>query len=332
MFGDRDVDDFHDVFHCLNAQTGETNWEVKRLAIGALDYGNSPRATPLIQGNRVFCLGALGVLICIDLTTGDVVWERNLGEEFKPAGDLPWGYCGSPLIADGKLIVAPGAADASVIALNPSDGSTLWKSPGNAPSYGSLNVANVAGKIQIVGHDRKTLGGWDAASGRRIWTLQPPVPGDFNVPTPIIDNGRLLITTENNGARLLQINPDGKVDARPIAGNSRLRPDMSTATLAGDRLYCVNKFLYCLNLKNNLKEEWRIRDPTISEYASILASNDRILVVGDGVLLLLPANGGSNVLSRMKLFDDKLPVYSHPAVVGNRLFIRGETSIVCIVL
>ena len=52
LFGDRDLDDFHDVFRCLDAGSGEVLWEVKQLAIGTLDYGNSPRATPLIVGDR----------------------------------------------------------------------------------------------------------------------------------------------------------------------------------------------------------------------------------------------------------------------------------------
>jgi hypothetical protein len=77
IFGDRDVDDFHDVFRCLDAETGEQLWQVERLAIGSLDYGNSPRTTPLIADNgRVYCLGAHGDLLCLNLTDGDVISNR----------------------------------------------------------------------------------------------------------------------------------------------------------------------------------------------------------------------------------------------------------------
>ena len=44
-------------------------------------------------------------------------------------------------------------------------------------------------------------GGWDARTGRRLWTLVPPHSGDFNVPTPLVHEGRLMVATENNGAR-----------------------------------------------------------------------------------------------------------------------------------
>ena len=139
-----------------------------------------------------------------------------------------------------------------------------------------------------------------------------------------------MITTENNGTRLFRINEQGTVDSKPLAESSRLRPDMSTATVAGDYVFCVNKFLYCLNLKNGLKEAWRIRDPALSDYGAIIADSNRVLVIGDGELLLLPTSGEKKVLSRLKVFDDKLPVYSHPAIVGRNLYIRGESSIACI--
>ena len=201
VFGDRDLDDFNDVFRCVNSDNGETLWEVERLGIAELDYGNTPRATPLIAGEHVYCLGAHGRLLCIRLGDGHVVWEMDFRDDFPLKEELPWGYCGSPLLVDGKLIVAPGASNASLVALDPDSGEILWKTSGAPPGYGSLNVGMLGGVKQIVGHDATSLGGWDIATGRRMWTVTPANDGDFNVPTPIIDDGKLLIVTENNGAR-----------------------------------------------------------------------------------------------------------------------------------
>ena len=332
VFGDRDIDDFHDVFRCLDARTGATIWEVQRLAIGALDYGNSPRATPLIHDGRVFCLGAFGRLLCVRLTDGTVIWEKNLPEEFKPAGELPWGYCGSPLIIDGRLIVNPGAAAASVIALNPGTGDVVWKSPGAAPSYGSFIAGTFGGVRQIVGHDSVSLGGWDVSNGKRLWTVTPAVDGDFNVPTPVAHDGRLLVVTENNGARLFQFGGDGQITTPPVMVNGKLRPDMSTPVVVNDRIYCVNRFLYCLNLSDDLTESWRIRDAALGDYAAIFASDSRILIIGSGELLLMGADGAKQIISRLRIFDDRLPIYSHPALIGNHLYVRGDAKLVCVVL
>lgn len=332
VFGDRDVEDFHDVFRCLDTQTGETRWEIKRLAIGALDYGNSPRATPLIDGERVYVLGAFGRLLCIQLSDGKVLWETDLLERFKPSADLPWGYCGSPLLVDGKIIVSPGAADASLVAFDADSGLVRWRTKGDAPGYGSLTVGTLGGRRQIVGHDANSLGGWDIESGDRLWSVKPRSDGDFNVPTPIFHNGKLFVVTENNGARLFEFDQNGRVDPLPVATNLRLRPDMSTPVIVGNYAYCVNQFLYCLNVDNDLQEEWRVRDKSFGDYAAMFSTDERILIVANGELVLIAADGKKSILSRQRVFPENLPIYSHPAIVGNRMYIRGESSIRCIQL
>ena len=330
VFGDRDLDDFHDVFRCLDAETGKPRWTVKRLAIASLDYGNTPRATPLIDGDRVYCLGALGNLLCARLGDGQVLWERVFRDEFPLDEPLPWGYCGSPLLVDGMLVIAPGSADASLMALDPVTGETLWKTPGAGPSYGSLTAGRLGGRKQIVGHDAETIGGWDVASGRRLWTIRPESPGDFNVPTPLIHEGDLIVVTENNATRRFEFDADGKIRSDPVAVNDRLRSDMSTPVVVGDHLFCVKDFLFCLNLRDGISEKWRLRDQAIGDYGAIIASTNRLLVMGKGELLLLGADGQRRILARQKVFDQRVNLYSYPALVNDRLYIRGESALRCI--
>ena len=330
LFADRDLDDFHDLYRCLDANTGEILWEVEQLAIGSLDYGNSPRATPLINDGHAFFLGAHGDLLSVEISTGEKRWQKNLRSEFQFKGELPWGYCGSPLIADGKLIVNAGGPDASIVAFDPKDGRVIWQTPGFGPSYGSLLVAKFGGKQQIVGHDAKTIGGWDVATGERLWTIEPDAAGDFNVPTPLKVNGQLLVATENNGARLFGFMADGRINPAPLAHNRKLRPDMSTPIVVGNRLFCVKRFLYCVDVESDLEEVWRIRDKALSDYAAIIASDDRVLVVGRGELLLLNANGEKSIVARQTVFDGTTEIYSHPALVGDKLYIRGESALQCL--
>ncbi|HEX4588719.1 MAG TPA: PQQ-binding-like beta-propeller repeat protein, partial [Gemmataceae bacterium] len=195
----RDVTDTTDTFRCYNADTGAEVWVVYHPAPAKLDFGSSPRATPLIDGDHVFLYGASGHLQCVELATGVVVWEKELKDEFLPAEPPTWGYCGSPLMADRKLVVSVGGKDATLVALDPKTGAMIWKGPGDATGYGSFVATTLGGKAQIVGHDRTTLGGWDVATGKRLWTLAPTHPKDFNVPTPIVYRGQLIVATENNG-------------------------------------------------------------------------------------------------------------------------------------
>lgn len=337
IIGDRDLPNSGDEFRCYDAATGDLLWLVDYPAPGHLDYDNTPRAAPLVVagelGNWVYLLGAFGHLTCADLNSGFVLWQKNLRDEFAATGELVWGACSSPLMADGKLIVNPGAAEASLVALDPLSGEAIWKSPGDTAGYGSLVVATLGGKRQIVGHDRTTLGGWDIETGRRLWSLTPPRKGDFNVPTPIEYQGKLLVTTEGNGTRLYGFDESGNIKPEPVARNMQLVPDMSTPVVVGDRLFCVCQKLFCLDLKNGLKEVWSAEDKAFPDYAPIVTDGERLLILGHGgELLLIDATAESfKVIDRQFLFSDEstreAELYSHPAVVGTKLYVRGENAL-----
>lgn len=342
VIGDRNLPNTGDEFRCYDAATGDLVWIVDYPAEGHLDYDNTPRATPLIYqgtgeleflGARVLLLGAFGDLICADLSSGVVFWQKNLREEYDAKHDLVWGYCSSPFIADGKLIANPGGPTASLVALDLLTGLAAWQAPGREPGYGSLLLAKLGGREQIVGHDRTTLGGWDPKTGERLWTVTPPRAGDFNVPTPCVYDGKLLVTTEGNGTRLYTFDGDGKASPQPAAQQMALQPDMSTPVVVGDRAYCVCQKLFCLDLANDLAELWSLEDPALGDYAPILADDERLLILGHGGELLLVDITGPEpkITSRTFLFDDpetrEAELYSHPAVVGNALYVRGETSL-----
>jgi outer membrane protein assembly factor BamB len=218
------------------------------------------------------------------------------------------------------------------VALAPDSGDILWQTAGKPPSYGSLIAGNFGGTLQIVGHDSETLGGWDATTGKRLWSLTPESPGDFNVPTPINLDGKILVTSESNGTRLYRFRDDGTIDPDPVSTQPRLSPDMSTPVVVGSRLFCVHRMFVGLDLNHGLKEFWRERDPGVGDYAAIIAGSERLLVLGTGELILVEATGTPRVTSRMRLFPEKTVIFSHPALVGNRLYVRGENSLVCVLL
>ena len=343
LFGDRDSANFSDVWRCLNAQTGQTIWEVYEPAIGTLDYGNSPRTTPLIVQEflddvpvpftaRAFVLGAFGHLLCLDLETGLILWRLNLVETFQPEGERPWGFCGSPLWVDGKVIVAPGAEQAAVVALDPQTGTVLWTGKGTGLGHGSFIAATLGGKKQIVGHDGTHLRGWAIETGEILWTLKPDVAGDFNVPTPLVHAGQLCVATENNGLRLYGFDDAGRLQLPALAQNSKLRPDMSTPQPVGEHLLAVHRFLYCLKLGDDLQEQWRLRDPAVGDYAAAFSDGERLLVVGKGELLLVSPEKTQQILSRCRIFEDSVEILSHAAFVGNRLYVRGDKALKCIPL
>ncbi|HEY1191406.1 MAG TPA: PQQ-binding-like beta-propeller repeat protein [Gemmata sp.] len=332
---DRELNDTVDVFRCLGAADGKEAWAYRTPAPGRLDYGNSPRATPLIYNGHAYLLGAFGDLACVETATGKSKWALNVRDEFDATDERKWGVCDSPLIADGKLIVAPGGKDAALVALDPKTGKPVWKAPGRPTGYGSFIAATLGGTFQIIGHDTDTLGGWEPKTGKRLWTFKPEQRGDFNVPTPVVVGDKLLVATENTGARLFAFKADGTLDPKPVATHKKLAPDSHTPVVAGDLVFGVWNRLFCLNLRDGLKEVYEETGTAYSRYCAAVATDTRVLVVSrSGELILLDATAKEYTeLGRLSVFGkDERGVYAHPAFVGTRVYVRGTGSVACVEL
>lgn len=334
LVSDRESADTVDAFRCLDVATGNDVWKVTYPAKGDLDYGNSPRATPTIWGEFVFLLGAFGHLTCAKLETGEVVWKKDLRAEFAVTSKMVWGHSSAPLIVDGKLIVNPGGPEASVVALDPATGRVIWKTPGDASAFASFVVAHIAGKQQVIGYDATSISGWDLQTGRRLWKHVPKRPSDFNVPTPIVWGEKLILSTENNGTRLFGFDSDGRLIDEPIAEYGQLAPDTHSPIVVGDRLFGAWNDLHCLDLKAGLKPIWIGESKTFQHYCSLIASETRVIVSGmHGELLLLDATASDfKIVSRVQAIDDDSGVYAHPAIVGDRLYVRGSSDVRCFAL
>ncbi len=335
IVGDRDFSNLLDEFHSFDAQTGAPQWAVRYPAPGRLDYDNAPRATPLITTDRVYLFGAFGDLHCVDRQTGLIVWRKNILREFGADAELIWGTCSSPLLVEGKLIVNPGSESASLVALDAKSGNVVWQATGGEFAYASPLLATLHGVPQVMAFDRQSLGGFDPTTGKRLWTLVPPLDGDFNVPSPVVVNEQVVLTSENNGTRLHDFSTQGTIMDSPAATYEPLAPDMSTPVVVGNRLFCVSKKLYCLDVSQGLQEIWIGDDPAFGDYAPIIASEDRLLIVGRGgeVLLINATADKFQVVSRFNAFGaGKAAVYAQPAVVGDKLYIRVGKTLACVSL
>lgn len=330
ILAERDFGDEHDVYRCLNADDGELLWRIEFPARGQLDYGQSPRATPVIHEGRAYLLGAFGDLRCVDVASGKLIWKRQLVREFQ--AELPtWGMCSTPLLVDDMLVVNPGGTNASLVALDCATGRTRWSTPGLPAAYSAFICGEFGGRRQVVGYDQQSLGGWDVKTGERLWQLVPPVEGDFNVPTPIAVDGGILVSTENNGTRLYRFDETGRIIPKPVGENAALSPDTMSPVVTAGRVFGAHQGLRCLDVRKALQPVWHQDDEALGDYATLLVDEERVLVITmGGELILLDARSEQcAVISRLCVFDSDVEVYSHPALVGTRLYLRGGYSVVC---
>ena len=337
IVADKDLDEKQDIFRALDIDTGEQRWQLSYPAPGKMDFTNGPRATPVICDDLVYLLGAFGDLHCVSLATGAVVWKKNLMRDFK--AELPaWGTSSTPLVVDDRLVVNPGAKEASLVALDRRTGQVRWSSPGTLPGYASFIIAELGGVRQIVGYDAVSLGGWDPQTGARLWRLVAKESGDFNVPTPLVVQGQLLVATENNGTRLYGFDSHGRIRPEPSATNADFSPDTSTPVAHAGRAIGSSGRLMCLDLEHGLRTVWQNEQDPFADYCTFIAGNGRVLVTTQGGRLYLLRTDAARFecLASLDLFDDvpaaERDTWSHPALVGSRIFVRNGLGIYCFLL
>lgn len=350
IVADRDVSDTRDIFLCYSADSGEEIWKFDYFAPGQIDrdYGSAPRSTPLIHGDKVYTLGGFGHLHCLELASGKPLWKKDLALHFS--AKMPkWGYSGSPLFvaknpsrsnSRDKLILQPGGMNTQMVALNPETGDVIWTSPDakRDAAYSSPILVTFSGVEQLICYDQLSLGGWDVETGKRLWELQPPRRGDFNVSTPVVVGDKLFLTTENNGARLYGFDQHGNIVPEPLADNRDLSPDSSTAVYLDGKLYGVHNDLHVLDAKD-LKTVASLEDDAFYEYCTLIAGKTR---EGKKRLLVTSANGEivlldletkePRILGRITGGSESETTVAHPALCGQRLYVRTVSAVYCYLL
>ena len=88
----------------LDADTGRLLWQAAWPAdYAGLDYPSGPRATPTVDGELVYALGAAGELRCLRVGNGETVWRTD----FRDSAELPPGFATAPIVVDDLLIASP---------------------------------------------------------------------------------------------------------------------------------------------------------------------------------------------------------------------------------
>jgi outer membrane protein assembly factor BamB len=323
----RDVTDGHDVFVGLDLATGKQLWRYQYEAAIALDYGNSPRATPVYSAGVLVTLGASGILSAVDPSSGVPLWTLDFKQAFD--AEIPtWGFSGSPLVIDSQILVQV-ASDPALIALDLFTGEIRWRVTGQPAAYSSLMPIHQG--TEVIGVSEEGYFVRNAPDGRLLWSVAPEHSGDFGVPAPVLGAHGVIFTSENNGVQLFA--SKSKTLAKQVSSvNPLVTPDSHTPVLVGNQLLVAYDGVRGLNVDEGLTESWSVAEDSVRAYASIIASHDRALVTteaGEWLLLGLDRSAKSRVLDQQTLSRDKVRVLSHPAVHRDLVFIRVGSEIRC---
>ena len=343
VVGDRiytmgDLKDGCHVF-AIDRAKGTIVWKVMIGKTGGNISG--PRCTPTVDGDSIYALGQHGDFVCLDTKDGKERWKKNLPKDFKgsPGG---WNYTESPLVDGDKVVVTPGGADATMLALNKNTGDVIWKGVvaggGDTAGYSSIVAADIAGKRQYIQLMANGLTSFSADKGEQLWrfgTKNNRFGGNTaNIPTPIVNGNQVFASAGyGRGAALITISVAGeKFDVSEDYWKQKLNNKHGGVINVGDYLFGDRDDggrVWCANFKNG-EIKWSDKD-------SANGSGSASLTYADGMLYIRYANGWVSLVnpkdgtevSTFKPGSGKNNLWAHPVVVGGKLYIREEGTLFC---
>ena len=168
---------------CFDASTGREVWRHDYLTEPRPYTG--PRATPTIDADHVYTLGAEGHLFCFQARSGDVIWTKDLqGEGLSKNSD--WGFCGSPVVLGDRLIVTAGD---SGIAFQKDSGKVIWKSGPGKAGLGTPVPVSLDGEEAVLINNDRNLFAVRVKDGGIVWTY----PWPYCDADPVVFNDTALL-------------------------------------------------------------------------------------------------------------------------------------------
>jgi outer membrane protein assembly factor BamB len=335
---------------CLDEHTGKVLWTREwDTDYRGLDYANGPRATPTVDGDRVYVLGAKGALRCLRTSDGSEVWSSDFVRDF--GATVPgWGMSSAPLLAGSKLIaIAGGKRNAKVVALDKYSGKEVWRalsSDDSEPGY-SQPILIHHGREQLVVWHTTALESIDPETGAVLWSEPFRVTMNTPIATPAWKAPHLLVSGFFDGSRMMELGPSGAARlAWASDGGNEIKSDklhtlMSQPIIDGDYIYGICSYgqLRCLR-RSTGERVWETQALTVEKARNATAwmvrHQDRVIVLNDrGELIFATfAPSGYREIDRTKVIQPTSPpgarrelgavIWSHPAFANRHMVVRND--------
>ena len=347
---------------CRIAETGEELWrqEYATEYEDYYEYSNGPRASPVVDGDRVYIFGVEGRLRCHRVLDGELVWEVDTAERFGVVKNF-FGVGSTPAVEGDLLIVHVGGSPpgspkihsgevrpngTGVVAFDKYTGEVRYQVGDELAAYAAVKLATIEGRRWGLMFARGGLLAFDPATGEQQfhYPWRAKILESVNASTPVVVGNRVLITeTYGPGSTVLAVKPGGYdvVWKDPPKRNQSLACHWNTPVHHDGVVYASSgrnlgdAELRAVDLETGevLWSEPRLRR------ASLLAVDGHLVVLTeDGVLRLVRPNREKyDLVSELTLEQDGRKLLSHPAwnapaLAHGILYVRGKDRLVALEL
>ncbi len=334
---------------CLDAASGKQLWIHEYPCDYKISYPNGPRATPTVDGDRVYTLGAEGQLNCLQTKDGAVVWSKDLKQEYRMESAPYWGFAAHPLVDGDTLYLVVGGAGSVAVALDKLTGKEKWRAlSASSPGYCPPTMIEAGGTQQLIIWHPESLNSLNPDNGEVYWSFPLKPAYEMSIIAPV-QYGDLLYAPALQGTSiLLKLDPQ-QPKATEVWQGKGVFPDHNPPLVVDGFIYGIDVKgqLRCINLESGDRIWESLATapngrPASSTTGFIVKNNDHYYIMTEqGELLiakLSPAADGYQELGRAKILEptavtgNRKVVWSHPAFANQCMFARNDKEIVCVSL
>lgn len=343
---------------CLDETTGKELWSHSHDCPYRVSYAAGPRCTPLVHQGKVYTLGTMGNLFCLDAISGQVIWSKDFVKDYNAKVPL-WGFASHPLIDGDRLICVVGGRkkNSMVVAFDKDTGKEIWSSldtldDAHGPGYSSPVIAEVGTSRQVIIWYPEAVSGLDPKTGKELWSQAFQLKSGMAIATPRVYEDRVFLTAFYNGPMMLQLSqnkPGARVLWKARDGVTEHKTDglhavMCTPFLKDGYIYGICSYgqLRCLKISSGARI-WEDLTATGGKEARwgnafLVQHEDQVFLFNEhGELIIASISpDGYDEISRAKILEPTNPlanrpvVWSHPAFANKHVYARNDKEIVCV--
>jgi outer membrane protein assembly factor BamB len=315
--------------------TGKELWRYPYDPGRGYQYGG-PRATPTLDGDRLYIVSSTGVLLCLRATDGKLLWDYDMPGRLG-APHPTWGFADSPLVEGGRVFVNPGGKGCALAAFDKNSGELAWKSQDDPAGYSSPLAVTAGGVRQIIFFTGTRLVGVAPEDGRLLWDFPFENDVKVNAAMPLPFRARVggavcdyvfISTGYNKGCALVKLIRAGDgFQARLVYDSNQFRCHFSSPVRRGNYAYGFDETeLVCMDLRTG-EVRWRQRG---FHKGSLFRVDDLLLILGEqGHLALARADPESyQELARARPLRNKC--WTVPVLADGRLYLRDQAKVLCL--
>ena len=319
----------------LNAETGQELWATP---LGKADYphggvgpDDGPRSTPSVDGDRVYVLTSYLRIACMDATTGQQVWSRDLVADYG-GNVIAWQNAASPLIVGDLIFMNCNGPNQRLLALRKQDGSEAWKAQNDPMTQSTPVAANIAGVAQVIFFAQSGLVSVAPETGTLLWRYPFPYSVSTAASPVVGDDVVYCSAAYGMGAGAVRISGTAsalvatEVWRTPGANMNH----WATPVHHDGYLYGIygqsSTSLRCIELATGT-QQWLQAGVG---YGSVLFVNGYVLMLtepGD-LVLVNPDPSAYTEVDRFKAVAGKC--WNVPAISNGRIYVRSTTEAACL--